>query len=159
MDTQTITQIQKITEDLLNYLKAQAVSTVEVDESEIIKVNIYPKDVQEGAGILIGFHGETLRALQLVVSMMVNKGRESWLKIEVDVDSYRKNHIESVRSLARRTAEKVSFLQEPVALSPMPAVDRRVVHLAIGEIEGVESESVGEGRDRKVVVKPTLQSP
>lgn len=154
MDTQTITAIQKLTAELLNQLEVPAESVVEMDESEVIKINILPQNPEESLGILIGFHGETLKSLQSILALMINKDREDWYKIAVDVGEYRLRHEENLRALARRTAEKALFLKEPVALSPMSAYDRRIIHLQITETKGVTSESMDEGRERRVIVKP-----
>ena len=154
MDTQTITDIQKLTEDLLTYLDAAAKPVVEVDESEVIKINISPENREENLGVLIGFRGETLRSLQTILALMVNRDHEDWYKIAVDVGGYRLLHDEKLRALAQRTAEKTLFLKEPVVLLPMSAYERRVIHLQIAETKGVMSESTGEGRERRVVVKP-----
>ncbi|MBM4401656.1 MAG: KH domain-containing protein [Candidatus Cloacimonetes bacterium] len=154
MDTQTVTDIQKITADLLSHLEVAAEPVVEVDESEVIKINITPEQPEEGLGFLIGYHGETLKSLQAILALMINREREEWFRIAVDVDGYRLRHEESLRSLARRTAEKTLFLKEPVELSPMSASDRRIIHLQIAQLKGVMSESTGEGWERRVIVKP-----
>lgn len=154
MDTQTIQQIQGTTQELLSKLGVEANSVVEIGEEEIVKINILPKDPEQSLGILIGYHGETLKAMQTILSMMANRGREDWIKILVDVDDYRVRHSEDLKVLAQRTAEKARFLKEPVALSPMAAFDRRIIHLAVSEIPDVESESMGEEPERRVVIKP-----
>lgn len=154
MDTQIITDIQRMTEDLLSYLEVAAEPMVEMDESEVIKINIAPENPEEGLGVLIGYHGETLKSLQAILALMINKEKEEWFRIAVDVDGYRMRHEENLRALARRTAEKVLFLKEPVELSSMSAYDRRLIHLQIAEINGVMSESTGEGWERRVIVKP-----
>lgn len=152
MDPQTITEIQKNTQELLNLLDIESDVVVEVDESAVIQVKI--KQPEDEGGILIGYRGENLRALQLLLSMLVNQGREDWLRITVDIDGYRDRREEQLVALAKRMAEKVSYLKEPIALSPMPSSDRRIVHMAIAELDGVRSESTGEGRQRKVIVSP-----
>ena len=154
MDTQAIQTTQEMTQKLLSRLNIKAGSVVELGDSGIVQVSITPQGQEEGLGILIGHHGETLNAIQTILSMIVNRGREEWMRILVDVDNYRLKQQDNLRSLAQRMAEKAIFLKEPVALSPMTSFDRRVVHMAISEIEGVESESIGEGSERKVVIKP-----
>ena len=156
MDTQTITDIQKLTEDLLSHLEIAALPVVEVDESEVIKINIAPEVLDDSLGMLIGFRGETLKSLQAILALMVNRDREEWFRIMVDVDGYRVRQEENLRALARRSAEKALFLKDSVELPPMSAYDRRIVHLQIAEIKGAMSESRGEGWERRVVVKPEV---
>lgn len=155
MDPQTITEIQHLTQELLNKLGFSPEIVVEVDESAVVQVNLkYDAHDEEERGVLIGYHGETLRSLQLILGMIVNKNRDEWVPVMVDIDGYRQRREEQLVALAQRVAEKVLYLKEPIALSPMSAADRRIVHLTLQDIEGVESESSGSGYQRKVVVKP-----
>lgn len=154
MDTKTVQEIRDTTKKVLELLNVKAEPVVEVDESEVVKINISPAEPEQSLGILIGHRGEVLDALQLILALIVNQKREEWLRLLVDVDDYRKRHEESLRALAQRSAEKARFLKEPVALSPMSAYNRRVIHLAISEIPNMESESVGEEPERRVVIKP-----
>lgn len=160
MDPQTITQIQQTAQELLDKLQIQSEIIVEVDESAVVKVNIKCVNEDEESnesperGVLIGKYGETLHSLQLVLSLVANQGRTDWLQLIVDVDGYRQRREEQLVALAKRVAEKVAYLKEPVALSPMPAIDRRIVHMAIAEIDGVISESTGASHQRRVVVSP-----
>lgn len=154
MDTRTLTQIQEKTEDLLTRLGVKAKVLVEVDQSEVVKVNISPPSPNDSLGALIGFRGDTLRSLQLILSLIVNKGREERIHILVDVDGYRLEREESLKDLARKTIEKVRYLHEPISLPSMSAYERRIIHLEIAGQDGVVTESMGEGRERRVVVKP-----
>jgi spoIIIJ-associated protein len=161
MDPRTITEIQQVTEELLAKLGVEPEVVVEVDESAVVQVSIVsevaeatePTEATE-RGILIGRHGETLHALQLLLGLMVNRSRDNWIQVTVDVDGYRKRREEQLIALANRIAEKVLYLREPIALNPMPATDRRIIHMALAEHEGVVSESTGSGRQRKVIVSP-----
>jgi len=108
----------------------------------------------ENLGILIGFHGETLLAFQAILTLLVARKSEGWLHLRVDVEDYRAERETKLRELATRTAERVRFLDTPVTLAPMPAFERRLVHMVAAEIPGVVSESTGEGWQRRVVIKP-----
>ncbi len=163
MDPQTITEIKQVTEELLTKLSLTPEVVVEVDESAVVQVNIVSGEGSpetdetsepSARGILIGRHGETLHALQLLLGLMINRKRDSWVQITVDVDGYRKRREEQLVALANRIAEKVQYLKEPIALNPMPASDRRIIHMALVDTEGVVSESTGSGRQRKIVVSP-----
>ena len=157
MGPQTITEIKQLTEELLQKAELTGDVTVEVGESAVVQVFIKLPEEESGAderGLLIGRRGETLRSLQLLLSLMVNNDKEEWIQLTVDVDDYRQRREEQLIATANRIAEKVSYLKEPIALSPMSAMDRRVIHMALAENSAVVSESSGEGRDRKVVVSP-----
>ena len=121
-------------------------------EEESFQIDINGEDL----GALIGYHGETLSSLQLFLNLLVHRKIGEWRRVLVDIGGYRKEREQKLFDLARRTADKVRFLQTPVTLTPMPSFERRLVHMALGEEEGVETESKGEGWERRVVVKPTV---
>ena len=120
------------------------------EEEDAFKVAIIGEDL----GVLIGFHGENIAAFQTVLGLLVAKRLGEWLHLGVDVGGYRADRESKLRDLAVRTSERVRFLQTSVTLAPMPAFERRLIHLAVSEIEGVVSDSIGEGWQRRVVVKP-----
>ena len=156
MDLKTIQQLQSDIKSLLELMGTSFVNpSVEVGESQTIKVNLDRYgDEEKNLGILIGNHGETLRALEYVIALMVNKDRDEWLRVEVDLDGYRKHREEELTSLANRMAEKALFLHDAVELKPMSAADRRIIHMVLADNNSVVTESVGHGRNRHVVVKP-----
>lgn len=105
-------------------------------------------------GILIGRRGETLRALQYITRLIVNRRLHQWAEIIVDVEGYKKRRQRSLTQLARRMADRATLLGQAVSLEPMPAHERRIIHLALRDHEKVTTESVGEGDRRKVVIFP-----
>jgi spoIIIJ-associated protein len=109
-------------------------------------------------GILIGYHGETLSALQTIMGLMINRDVASdedgeRYKVLVNIGDYRERQRESLEALARRTAERVRFTRKPMQLPAMSSYDRRIVHLALEHEQDIVSESEGEGRDRRLVVR------
>lgn len=110
----------------------------------------------EDAGRLIGYRGETLDALQLLVNQILNRqvSSEEFKRVVIDVSGWRKNKEEELEQKTRRWADEVRESGNPLELEPMPAWQRRVIHLVVGEMKGVESESMGEGKDRHLVIKP-----
>lgn len=108
-------------------------------------------------GILIGRRGDTLAALQYVLNLMVAQklGRQEFFT--VDVEGYRRRRENSLTSLARRTADQVKRTGRPVELEPMPAHERRIIHLVLSENRSVSTESVGEGEERRVEILPARQ--
>lgn len=154
MNTQDLSAIQQTIEKLLSLMEVEARATIELDESNILKVQIDGEEL----GVLIGYHGETLSALQTIVGLIINRDMaesdEDRYKVVVNVGDYRQRQKESLEALARRSAERVRFTKKPLTLSPMSSYDRRIVHLALEREVDVVSESIGEGRDRRLVVKP-----
>ncbi|MFC2031041.1 RNA-binding cell elongation regulator Jag/EloR [Chloroflexota bacterium] len=105
-------------------------------------------------GILIGRRGDTLRALQYLVRLMVSHRLKHWTNLVVDVEHYRVRRRRALDSLANRVADEVSRSGQSQALEPMPAYDRRLVHIALRNHPKVGTQSVGEGEKRKVTVVP-----
>jgi spoIIIJ-associated protein len=105
-------------------------------------------------GGLIGRRGETLRDLQFLTCLMVSRDLQRWPNLMVDVEHYRSRREQTLTSLARRIAEQVRKSGESVPLEPMPANERRIVHLALRDDPDVFTESIGQGERRKVTVFP-----
>ncbi len=105
-------------------------------------------------GVLIGRRGETLSSLQFLVNLMVGKQLNSWVRIVIDVEGYRARREETLRGLASRVAERVKRTGQSVSLEPMPANERRIVHMALQDHPYVTTESSGYGDDRRVFVLP-----
>ncbi len=108
----------------------------------------------EDLGILIGRRGETLRALQYLVRLMVSHRLKHWTNLVVDVESYLARRRNALESLALRVAEQVTRTGRGQALEPMPAYERRVIHVALRKHPNVTTKSVGEGERRKVTIVP-----
>lgn len=143
----------KLTEVLDNILSLLLLEgSYEVEESDNgFLVSIETKD----AGRLIGARGESLEGLQLLVNqIMSRKVEESEFKrVLLDVSGWRKNKEKELISMAKQLAAQVLETKKEAELEPMSAWQRRVVHMVISEMEGLTSESVGEGRDRYIVIK------
>ena len=132
-------------------IKAELESQVEESEGEqavVLKIKT------EEPGFIIGYHGQTLKDLEFITNLIVYRKLGEWNRVILDVGDYREKRKEFLETLAQRTAERVKSLGEPVALSPLPGNERRIVHLYLKNDPGVVTESVGEGDRRKVVVKP-----
>jgi len=141
------------TEDLLNEIveKMHVVASVEVSEGDsTIDAAIEGED----AALLIGREGRTLDALQLLVNIIINKGREDRTKIIVDVEGYKEKRQENLQQMANSLAQKVAQEKQPLSLEPMNPFERRIIHMALRESTEVITESQGEGIERHVVIKP-----
>ena len=112
----------------------------------------------EGLGVVIGHRGETLDALQHLVSLAANNAG-GYFKITLNIGDYREKREQTLRSLASRVAEQVKRNSRNRALEPMSAYERRIIHTAVQEIEGVSSASIGEGKNRRVVIFPEGGTP
>ena len=110
----------------------------------------------EGAGILIGHHGETLDALQYLSNLSANRKipgeKREYVKMTVDIEGYRAKREETLRSLARKMAEKVRRNKKSVMLEPMNPYERRIIHSEIQDIPGVSTNSIGSENNRKIVI-------
>jgi len=96
-------------------------------------------------GILIGRRGQTLSCLQYMVRLIVGHQTETWLPIIIDVEGYKQRRCNGLQDLALRMAEQVKQKREPFIMEPMPAFDRRIIHLALADHPDVFTESSGEG--------------
>ena len=112
----------------------------------------------EGLGVVIGHRGETLDALQHLVSLAANNSG-GYFKVTLNIGDYREKREQTLISLATRVAEQVKRNSRNRALEPMSAYERRIIHTAVQEIEGVNSASIGEGKNRRVVIFPEGGTP
>jgi len=125
----------------------------ETHEVAPLQVNIIGDDL----GVLIGRRGETLRDLQFLTRLIVSRKIGKWPNIVVDVEGYKSRRAETLQALARRMADRVRTTHQPVTLEPMPAYERRIVHLTLRNDKDVYTESTGEGESRKVQILPKNQ--
>ncbi len=109
-------------------------------------------------GVLIGRRGQTLQALQYITRLIVSQEVQRWVSLVVDVEKYKARREKSLRQLAHRMAEQVSFNHQPIALEPMPPNERRIIHMALRDHPIVTTKSIGKGEQRKVTIVPTNSS-
>ncbi len=112
----------------------------------------------EGLGVVIGHRGETLDALQHLVSLAANNAG-GYFKVTLNIGDYREKREQTLRGLAVRVADQVKRTERNRALEPMSAYERRIIHTAVQEVEGVSSASIGEGKNRRVVIFPEGGTP
>jgi len=103
-------------------------------------------------GVLIGKRGQTLDSLQYLVSLVVNKESEDYIKVKVDTEDYRKRRKDTLENLAKNIAYKVKRTKRPVSLEPMNPYERRIIHSALQNDKYVTTHSEGEEPFRRVVV-------
>jgi len=155
-------QLSDILDNLLGMLLLEGSYEIEEADDSFV-VSIETKD----AGRLIGARGESLDALQLLVNQMVSKKMgpapdvgsspkdgAGFKRVVIDVENWKKQKEDELVSMAKSRADEVLTGKKEIELEPLPAWQRRIVHMTVSEIKGVESESIGEGRDRHIVIKP-----
>jgi spoIIIJ-associated protein len=108
----------------------------------------------DDAGLLIGRRGETLKSLQFLVKYMVSQRLGVNANLQVDVEGYQERRNQALANMARRVAQRVLDSGNPISLEPMPANERRIVHLTLADHAHVTTESAGSGVARQVVVHP-----
>lgn len=143
-------EIERIVKELLGHLGFDLTPVISFEDNTY---NVSLPALKDSA-LLIGYHGDTLNSLQVIISLALFRKFNEALSVVVDVDGYRKERYERIKALAVRTSDKARFLNTPQALPAMNAFERRLVHLFVSEISDMKSESVGEGRDRQVVISP-----
>lgn len=143
-------KLSEMLDNILGLLLLEGSYDITEDENGL-NVTIETKD----AGRLIGFKGESLSSLQLLVNQMVSKDQKEseFKRVILDVEGWRKNKESELLERAKQWATQVKDSGQEMELEPMPSWQRRIVHMGVSGVEGVQSESVGEGRDRHLVIK------
>ena len=136
-------------EQIFAIMEIKSEITVDYNEEEkIMNINIVGEDM----GVLIGKRGQTLDSLQYLVSLVVNKESEEYIKVKLDTENYRERRKETLENLAKNIAYKVKKTRRSVALEPMNPYERRIIHSALQNDKFVETHSEGEEPYRKIVV-------
>jgi len=141
---------KEVLETLVKLMKITAeVSVLQANTGELpVTLNIEGEDL----GVLIGRRGQALASLQYVVRLIVAEKLKVWVPINVDIAGYKKRRYESLQNLALRLAEQVKRNRRLIMLEPMPADERRIIHLALADHPDVTTQSMGEGDMRKVAI-------
>lgn len=149
MDKKILTKIEKIIKDFFKKAKIEAEIDVSKNESEI-KVNLDSPD----SALLIGYHGETLKSIEHLLRQLVRKNSTEFIRLNLDISGYREKENFKLEEISRKVARRVRNSGRAEELELMDANRRRLVHLAIRGISGVVSESIGEGLQRRVLIRP-----
>jgi spoIIIJ-associated protein len=144
---------RKILEELMGHLGFDV--RIDVETGETSRLNVVGEgDEKDALGALIGRKGERLSALQHLVNLMLSRQMNEWTRVLVDVEDYRGRRERQLRDLATRAAARVAETGKMLQLEPMPALERRWVHIALRDNPDVVTQSVGEEPNRRVVVLP-----
>ena len=125
-----------------------------IDETESDVTPVTFEVATEDSGILIGRRGETLASLQYIVNLILAHQMKAWVPIIIDVEGYKKRRYEALKALALRLADQVKIRREPFTLEPMPAYERRIIHLTLADDPDVTTKSMDAFGERKVVIMP-----
>jgi spoIIIJ-associated protein len=146
---------RQVVADLLEKMKILARIEVRYGEPDEEGQRPVMVDVQgEDLAVLIGRRAEILNALQYIVNLIVSKQVEHWVQVVIDVQGYRARHERQLRQMAQRMADQAMKTGRRQTLEPMPAGDRRIIHLELRDHPGVNTLSVGEDPTRKVTIIP-----
>ncbi len=142
-------------EGLFELLKITACTEL-VSEGDKIEINVTAANTTS----IIGKRGETLDAVQTLAGAVANTGRDDYKRVVVDCENYRENREATLKKLAENLAQKATRLGKKIKLEPMNPYERRIIHSALSEIEGVKTESEGKEPNRYIVVIPdNLEDP
>lgn len=144
-----ITYAKKYLEDLLSFFGLNTDVHATSDE-DVIQLNVPSTHLN---GFLIGQRGENMRSLQYLTSTALKNNNYEHTRVNVDIADYKKQRAERLKGQAEEWVKQVRDRGESMDLKPMNAADRRIVHKLAGEY-GIVTESVGEGRDRHIILKP-----
>jgi spoIIIJ-associated protein len=148
----TLEEAKSVLEELLRLMEVPG--TVEIATGgETARLNVRGSDL----GVLIGRRGEKLASLQHIVNLIVAKKEGEYHRIAVDVENYRGRREEQLRDVAERAAKRVLQTGKIIQLEPMPAIERRIVHMALVENAKVRTQSVGVEPNRRIVILPATK--
>ncbi len=157
MNTEEKTQVTERDIETIREVASALFSQLEIDgtfdlvqQDDAVELLLDTKD----SGIVIGYHGEMLEALQLVLSLLAAKKLDRFVRIMVEVGDYRKNRSEYLQKLALQAKEKAVSEDTEQAIHSLKSWERRIIHVLLKDDAEVTSESAGEGKDRVLIVKP-----
>jgi spoIIIJ-associated protein len=156
-DTEPIPENLEGEAELARLMLAELLNRMGIDDATVEVTGTDPMMLEVAGGDLadlIGRRGETLRSIQFILNLMLNKQLRRRIRVNVDVDGYRSRREDLLRNMAERFAHRVRTTGEAMQLETMPPNERRIIHMALADDPDVMSESVGEGESRRVVIRP-----
>ena len=139
--------IKKFMEDFIKNLPGETTYEV-IKDKEYIKLNVN----NEKLGFLIGYRGETLYALQNIISVIAGKGIENKVRVLLDIDNYKEKREKTLEELAQKVAKTVMRTKKPIKLEPMQPYERKIIHSKLQKNERIDTTSVGEEPYRRIVI-------
>lgn len=153
---EAVTVATELIADLLDVMGLQAAVSVipSTSPEDPLAFDIKGEDL----GVLIGRRGQTLASFQFMIRLMVAHRLQTWIPLNIDIEGYKRRRVESLRILAGRMAEQVKRTRRSLTMEPMPADERRIVHIALADDPEIATDSTGEGDERKVTLSLRLKS-
>ena len=148
--------INALVQELFKQLEIvpEAVELVEAEAGNSYQLNLKFSD--QDTGILIGYHGDTISALQLIINLLIYKKQGEWKRLVVNIGDYRQKRAAGLEQMALDSAQRVKFSGQPMALFNLNPYERRVIHEFLSRDPAVTTESEGEARNRHLVIKPRV---
>lgn len=149
---EAISIAQEVLEEMFDLMEVDAEVRLRTNSiaGEELSIDIMGDD----SGLLIGRGGVTLSSLQFMVNYVVSKKLTEWTPVNIDVEGYRQRRYRYLETLAQRLAKRVRSTGKPFTLDPMPANERRVIHMALARNSQVMTESTGVGSERRLSIRP-----
>ena len=142
---------KKLIEDILNSMGVRY-DVVEETEDTLTQKKLFIIKSPE-SGLLIGDNGETFQALSHIIRRIASKGLEETVDFSIDVNDYRSSMIERLKMKASMLANRARDMKTDVEMDPMSSYERLIIHGALSDQPNIKTESIGEGRDRRLVIK------
>lgn len=152
MATKEIDEIKKTAQEFFKKMGFE----IEVKNLEMANMTISIKIKAEEPQILIGQNGQTLLEIQHLLKAILSRKISEKFFLDIDINNYKKKKIEYLKEMAKSLADEVSLAKKEKILAPMPAYERRIIHLELAERKDVKTESIGEEPDRRVKITPCL---
>lgn len=143
---------KQTTEKLLQLLRVES-TEVSVEEIEgVLNIQIQVPDQESGQ--LIGYHGETLNALQHLINQLVNRGREEWVRITVNINNYRDQREVELRQMAKNAADRSVSTGDEIEMPYLTSYERRIIHVELADRSDIATYSEGEEQNRRLIIAP-----
>jgi spoIIIJ-associated protein len=152
LNQELINKAKEIIEEFFSKTTLDLSIEVSSDEDDTLSARIKSEEPQ----LLIGDNGQNLIEIQHLLRMVLKKKTEGLSRINLDVNDYKKQKADRLREMARNAANEVFLTRQEKVLAPMASYERRIVHLELANRSDVSSESMGDGSERRVVIKPKI---
>lgn len=150
MNQQNLKEIKKITEEFFKKTTFKVEIEFLPQKDQTFPINLKTDDPQ----ILIGEGGQTLVEIQHLLKAILKRKISGFFFIDLDINGYKKKKIEYLKELAKSVADEVALTKKEKSLAPMPAYERRIIHLELADRQDVTTESIGQEPERRVIIKP-----
>lgn len=141
---------KKIIKELFTLLEVEIDELKLKVETDLLQINIKSPE----SALIIGRFGETIQDLQTIIAMMIFGKTSKWVKVSVDINNWREEREKYLQQMAINLAQKVKFSGKEAILPPLSAFERRIIHVYLNDYPDVETYSQGEGRTRRLIIKP-----